>query len=439
MTAIFWLAFGYMRSNNIVARTIVLAILMLMLEIPLNMIGGVIADRQNYEKAAEQGVTESWGRAQTFIGPMIRLAYHLPSESGRPTHFLTLLPEKLTIDGNVTPERRRRSLFTVVVYTTTLDVVAEFDIRVLKALAADGHPLDWSSAKLELGLTDPKSVDIKQSEVEGHALQWSSTNDYSSLFTLQALLAVPDFENRDTVTVRLHIAFDGSHILSIVPIGRRSDVKVASSWTSPSFMGPYLPHSQTIDTSGFHAGWTVLALGHRYGQLWDSAVRDSVPAPITVLESGINVSLIDPVDAYRETDRAIKYAVMIIGLTFTLCLVFELATGIRPSVAQYGLIGLSLCIFYLLLLSFSERIGFAPAYTVSGAAVVVQATVYSWFLHRRLTVALGFGIALSVLYAGLYTLLQLEEAALLSGSLVLFAVLSLAMWLTRNLHRAQPT
>ena len=157
-----------------------------------------------------------------------------------------------------------------------------------------------------------------------------------------------------------------------------------------------------------------------------------------MLESAFAVTLIDPVDAYRETDRAIKYAIMFIGLTLAACLLFEMATGTRPHVTQYGLIGLSLCVFYLLLLSISEQIGFAPAYLASASAVVAQATIYNWALQRRLRPALAFGALLSGLYAGLYGLLQLEDVALLTGSVLLFVVLSIAMWLTRNLHRAQP-
>jgi len=128
---------------------------------------------------------------------------------------------------------------------------------------------------------------------------------------------------------------------------------------------------------------------------------------------------------------------MFIGLTFAASLLFELATGTRPHAAQYGLIGLSLCVFYLLLLSISEQVGFALAYLVSAAAVVVQATIYSRALQGRTAPALAFGAILAGLFGGLYGLLQLEDVALLTGSVVLFAVLSIAMWLTRNLHRQQ--
>jgi inner membrane protein len=156
-----------------------------------------------------------------------------------------------------------------------------------------------------------------------------------------------------------------------------------------------------------------------------------------VLDSAFGVTLVTPIDAYRETDRAIKYGVLFIGLTLAACLLFELATGTRPHPLQYGLIGLSLCVFYLLLLSFSEQIGFGAAYLVSAAAVAGQAAVYTGAVQRRVAPGLAFGGFLAVLYAALYALLQLEDVALLAGSLLLFAMLSLAMWFTRNLHRPQ--
>ena len=173
--------------------------------------------------------------------------------------------------------------------------------------------------------------------------------------------------------------------------------------------------------------------------------RSASPADVSgacsddkVRESAFAVTLLNTVDAYRETDRAIKYGVMFIALTLATCLMFEFVGGTRPSVAQYGLIGLSLCVFYLLLLSLSEQIGFGLAYLISAAAVVGQAAIYNWALQRRRGPALAFGAILAGLYGGLYGLLQLEDVALLAGSLLLFAVLSLAMWFTRNLHRAQP-
>ena len=427
----------FLASDNLLARATVLGLLTLGLLIPLNMIGGVIADRRAFEIEATKSVTEAWGGAQTFAGPMIVLPYRRPADTREPARLLTLLPEKLSIDGRLQPEQRRRGLFAVNVYTATLDVVAEFQTAAVRELVRDGRQVDWPGARLEIGVSDARSIDGATVDVNGQRLDWAPGSG-GVLSSLKAAIGSNALADRETIAVRFRITLAGSGMLALVPLGRRTEATMASPWPSPSFGGRYLPLTQTVDKDGFQAKWSISHLGRRYGQLWDSGNSHDDPSPGTVVDSAFGVTLITPIDAYRETDRAIKYAVMFIGLSFAACLLFEMATGTHPHVTQYGLIGLSLCVFYLLLLSISEQIGFAPAYLASASAVVAQATIYNWALQRRLRPALAFGATLTGLYAGLYGLLQLEDVALLAGSLLLFAVLSIAMWLTRNLHRSQP-
>jgi inner membrane protein len=427
---------NFVTGESLIARASVLALLTLVLKIPVALVGGVVGDRQAYESEAVSNVTAAWGGAQTFAGPMIVLPYQRSVDGRFLTQTLTLLPEKLSIDGTIRPEQRRRGLFSITVYTATVDVVAEFQTRAIRDLLADGRWMDWPSAHVDLGITDARSIDGTAIEVDGQQLEWTAGSS-PPLSSLQASLKSIGLADRDTVTVRFRIAFGGSGSLAFAPLGKRTEVALASAWPSPSFGGRYLPASQSVNKDGFQARWAISNLSRRYGQLWDSAAT-SEPSASIVMESTFGVTLFEPVNAYRETDRAIKYAILFIGLTFGAGLLFEMATGTRPHPAQYGLIGLSLCVFYLLLLSLSEQIGFAAAYLASAAAVAIQATVYNWALRRRFGPALAFGGVLAGLYAGLYGLLQLEDMALLSGSLLLFAVLSLAMWFTRDLHRAQP-
>jgi len=429
----FQIAYTYLSSGNLVARGLLLAALTLALDIPLGLVGRVIADRQAHESEAANNIAESWGRAQTLVGPMIVLPYR--PASGTWVRALTLLPEQLSIDGKIVPQQRRRGLFSVTVYAAAVDVVAEFDTRAVREMLTDGQWIDWPAARLNLGLSDPKSIDATTVDLDGKTVEWTPDTP-TLLASLQAPLAAADLAGRQTLTVRFRVGFAGSDRISFVPLGRRTMAVLASPWPSPSFSGRHLPTEQSVDKDGFSARWTVSALGRGYGQLWDGAGKTD-PSAQSVLDSAFGLTLLNPVNAYRETDRAIKYGIMFIGLTFAACLLFELATGTRPHAAQYGLIGLSLCVFYLLLLSFSEQIGFGPAYLASASAVVAQASAYTWALQRRLLPAVAFGALLAGLYGGLYGLLRLEEASLLSGSLLLFAVLSAAMWLTRNLHRPQ--
>jgi inner membrane protein len=411
----------------------VLGFLTLVLTVPLNMIGGVVDDRIRYEAEATSSVAEAWGGPQTFAGPMIVVPYRRVTATSEMAGTLTLLPDKLSIDGHIQPQQRRRGLFTVNVYAATLDVTAEFATKALRELATDNRQADWSAARLEIGLSRAHSVDGDSVDIDGRSSDWSSATG-GGLSSLKAAIAPGLLTERETIPVRFRITVAGSDKLALVPLGRRTEAVLSAPWPSPSFFGR-LPLGQTVGKDGFRARWSASELGRPYGQLWDSLSARNDPTVKTVLDSSFGAALLTPVDAYRETDRAIKYGIMFIGLTFAACLLFELATGTRPHAAQYGLIGLSLCVFYLLLLSIAEQLGFGPAYLVSAAAVVAQATAYDWALHRRAVPALAFGAVLAILFGGLYGLLQLEDVALLTGSLALFAVLSVAMRLTRNLHR----
>ena len=431
-TALFRIAYEFLSGHSVLARALLLAALTFALTAPLGLLGGIVTDRQSYQQEAVKSIKSSWGTSQTFTGPRILVPYKDKTGSWQ----VVFLPQKLTISGEVPTEQRRRGLFSVSVYRASLDVVAEFDTRALQGMTTAGNELDWSAARLLVGVSGERSLSADTVEVDGQQIEWiPDTND--RLAALQAPFARIDPAARDTLTVRFRLAFAGSGSLSIVPLGQRTEVTLVSPWRSPSFIGPYLPASQTVTREGFQASWTTSSLGRGYPQVWKPTPGET-PTDATVLQSAFGVALISPVDAYRETDRAIKYGVLFIGLTFAACLLFELATGTRPHALQYGLIGLSLCVFYLLLLSFAEQIGFGPAYLASAAAVAAQGAVYTGAVQRRVLPGLAFGALLGVLYASLYALLQLEDVALLSGSILLFALLSLAMWFTRNLHRTQP-
>lgn len=429
----FRVAYDYLSGGNLVTRVLLLAMLTLLLKIPLGMVDGVVSDRQRYETEATVNISETWGRSQTLVGPMMVLPYKPASASW--IRALTLLPERLAIDGKILPQERRRGLFSVTVYTASLDVVAEFNTKAVRDLLAEGDWVDWPAARLTLGVSEAKSIDTSPVDLDGNTVEWTPELP-TPLSSLQASLAVAELAGRNTLSVRFRINLAGSGRISVVPLGQRTEVSLASPWPSPSFFGRYLPAGQSIDKEGFSAKWAVSSLGRGYGQLWDG-VSKTDPQAQAVLNSAFGVALFNPVNAYRETDRAIKYGVLFIALTFAACLLFEQATGTRPHVAQYGLIGLSLCVFYLLLLSFSEQIGFGIAYLVSAAAVAGQAAFYTGAVQRRVAPGLAFGGFLAALYGALYALLQLEDVALLAGSLLLFAMLSLAMWFTRNLHRPQ--
>ena len=283
---------AFLTSDNLLARASVLGLLTLLLLIPLNMIGGVIADRRTYEAEATKSVSEAWGGPQVFAGPMIIVPYRR-TEGQTAAFLLTLLPEKLAIDGRIVPEQRRRGLFTVNVYNATLDVVAEFQIAELRAMAAEGRLIDWSAARLEVGLSDTRSIDGATVEVDGQKIDWGPASG-GALSALRANLGAQALNGRETVSVRFSLTLAGSGKLGLVPLGRRTEATLSAPWPAPSFTGR-LPLSQTVSKDGFRARWSVSHLGRPFGQLWD-ALRNE-PHSTTVLESAFGVTLLTPVDA----------------------------------------------------------------------------------------------------------------------------------------------
>lgn len=424
---------GHLRGDGLSGRIATMLLLALLLLVPLRLIGGIVSDQMRHESEAAKAVGASWGGPLTVVGPTVKVPYRRSSGTTEVDGTLVLLPDKLQVDARLHPEQRRRGIFAVNVYRAVLEVSAQFNVRPLQDLQAEGRRIDWKAMHLAVDLGDARSAEGSAIDVNGLAVDWQSASVRGNS-VLTATLSPERVDHQGGLTVRFQIELGGSGSLAIAPLGRRTEATMGAAWQSPSYFGR-LPFKQEQGADGFRASWSQSDLGRPYGQLWDIGSDAGLPAGDAVRMSAFGVALLPPIDTYREIERALKYDIMIVGLTFALCLLFELATGIAPHGIQYGLIGLSLSIYYLLLLSFSERWGFTTAYAISATAVVLQVAGYNWALQRRSRPALAFGALLALLFAGLYGLLRLEDIALLAGSLVLFAVVSVAMWLTRDLHR----
>ena len=223
-------------------------------------------------------------------------------------------------------------------------------------------------------------------------------------------------------------SLNGSETLEFLPLGNETQVEVQSDWNNPSFVGSYLPNERTLDT-GFLASWSISSLGRSYPHKWLDGEIDKE----TILASRFGVSLLQGVDFYAKVSRTVKYAIMFIGITFMAFFLFEVLSKLKIHPFQYLLIGFALALFYLLLLSLSERIGFFSAYAVSTLATVGLITTYSVHVLRAHKKAFIIAGLLVLLYSYLYVIVQLEDLALLYGSMLLFILLALTMYLTRNI------
>jgi len=240
----------------------------------------------------------------------------------------------------------------------------------------------------------------------------------------------------DGVGFRIHYQVAGSRHLGIVPSAGTTTATLRSPWTAPSFDGAFLPANADIGVDGFSAQWAVSDYARGFPLAWSSG--DTPRLKEAISQSAFGVQLIKEVGLYRKTHRAVKYGLLFFAATFLTFLILEVSTGAKLHVLHYGLVGAALCIFYVLLLSLSEVIGFPAAYAASAAAVVAQTSVFTWSVTRLPSAALVFAAVLAGVYAYLYVLLDLEDLALLGGALGLFVLLSAAMYALRGIGKAQP-
>jgi inner membrane protein len=232
-------------------------------------------------------------------------------------------------------------------------------------------------------------------------------------------------EEIDRFDFQFELSLNGSDHLYFVPVGKSTNIRMRSSWMHPRFDGAFLPDRRDITDGGFKADWNVLHLNRNFPQSWKGNAYHTD-------ESAFGSFLILPVDQYQKTMRSAKYAIMFIALTFMIFFFVEILNRRRIHPVQYLLVGLSISIFYVLLLSLGEQIGFNLSYLVSGVAIVGLITGYVAGIFRHVKLTLILGICLVLLYAFLFILIQLKDYALLLGSIGLFIAMGLIMYTSRN-------
>ncbi len=430
-----------MKSLKLLLRFAIIAALVLVLLIPLTMIRGTVHDRQGYRDQAVERVSQSKAGEQAFIAPVRYLPWtemetvevtddkgHVHKEDRIDSGVIVQTPTRLDIVGKLKPSERRIGLFNVPVYTWQATIRAEFDD--LDYPAAKGR--SYGRPYLAVGLSDVRGlVGTPNLRVDGKAvaLQPGSGAMQASNGVHADLAPLADPRGGrlgDVHQVEMELALDGTRSLAIVPVGDNNEIALSSSWPHPLFGGQFLPNERSIDDHGFRASWSLSALATKSPAMILGNARG-----LDALET-VKVDLVDPVDVYTQADRATKYGVLFVLLTFVGFVLFELIKRLPIHPVQYLLVGLALAIFFLLLLSLSEHIAFWQAYLVSAAACIGLQFVYLTGVLRSWGRAGGFAAMLTALYGVLYSLLVSEDNALLMGSLMLFGILAAIMWITRK-------
>jgi inner membrane protein len=421
------------------ARLFTLGLLTLLLLIPEARISGVIDERAHRRDEAVKEVTGKWGGEQRLTGPVLLISYvhhwsetndkgtKIPHSELRRAYFL---PETLHVTARIAGEDRSRGIFAVTVYGVDLDVSGSFAPPDLDALGVNDADVDWSKTTLAMAISDVRAIQSTPAlRWEGQDHPFLPGTEAPGLGDAGIHVAVPAAgHSKAAIPFSFPLSLHGSEGLWFAPFARETQVDLASAWPSPSFQGSFLPSLRTVTGDGFDARWSVPYLGRNFAQVW----RETEAPQAAIEASRFGVRLVTPVDAQRMAQRSVKYASLFLLLTFASIWLVEVLAARRVHPIQYLLVGAALCLFFLLELSLGEHLPFALAYTLASTAVVGTVGGYAWSVLGSARRGLSIAGVVGSLYGYLYTLLMAEDFALLVGSLGLFAVLMLFMWLTRR-------
>lgn len=424
--------------NSPLWRACLLGLLVLLLQIPILLIHGVVSERRTRQQEATREVTSKWGREQSLAGPRMVIPYlehrNEPASDGELStrakvgygHFLA---ESLTISGRAETHLRYRGIFEVPVYRLTLELRGTFAEPDFSQWGVRPEDVLWDRAHLSVNISDARA--IRNAAVlswNGESLPFhpGSGESSSDLPGIQA--GLQDRLKGKSFDFRFPLELNGSGAVFFAPFGRQTTVELQSNWPHPSFQGNWLPAERTVTDRGFEATWSVPFLGRGYPQRWTTETAPSSTSP-----SRFGLTLATPVDPYRMVDRSVKYAILFLALTFITLWLYEVLSGLRIHTLQYLLLGAGMCLFYLLVLSLSEHLGFGPAYALASASTVVLLAGYSLSVLGKPRGAALLAVILGLLYGYLYILLRNQDYALLVGAVGLFLALAVTMYLTRRL------
>ncbi|HEY4060413.1 MAG TPA: cell envelope integrity protein CreD [Puia sp.] len=423
----------FWNRNRIILKSFWIGFLILLLLIPTLFIQSLVSERQQRQQEAVSEIASKWAGNQTVTGPVIGVPYLETITSNGPAQqvkkWAYFLPGKLDIHARILPEKRYRGIYQVVVYTTELQIRGSYDSLHLAELNIPADRFVWGEAAVFFdisdvqGLKEELTLHFGGTDLDLVPAKFSTEQFKHALSaSLPASVATAKGPLEFSGTVRLK----GSGNLLFVPTGKDTRVEAVSSWPNPSFAGGYLPDWRTVKDSGFVADWKVLYLNRNYPQQWKQDVHE-------MGSSAFGVNLIVPVDSYQQTTRSVKYAILIILLTFTAFFLIEWIYERPVHSLQYLLVGIALCLFYTLLLSLSEYVGFNMAYGIAAAATITLIAWYVGSMLRSARLSLFIALLLAVQYGFIFTLIQLQDYALLMGSVGLFITLALVMYFSRKI------
>ena len=422
-------------TQGITFKAMGVGLLAMLMLIPLLQVQGLISERRGLESDARQKIAERWGGSQIVGGPVLVVPVRRQVQSDKGwinrDQLRYVLPEQLEIKGSLATEIRQYGIYATPIYTATLGLSGQFRSDAIAALRRHGGEPQWDQAVLRVPVADVRGIrSLSALKIDGVDVAFGPGGGGVGGITATE---VPWILDPDSGLTTHDFAFDmrlaGTAALSFLPLSRQTDVTISGAWPDPSFSGAFLPESHAESSGEFNAHWQVLDLNRSYGQ--QGLVEDL--NNFSVQTSAFGVELFQPVGTYQRNERAGKYGILFIALSFVALFLFEALGRWRVHPVQYLMVGLALCTFYVVLLALSEQIGFAWAYAVAAIVVVAIIAGYAAAAAQSRQAGGTLGGLLALVYALLYGLVISEQYSLLMGAIALLTAISALMYLTRRI------
>ncbi len=446
-----------LRKHSVIAKVFVILFIIFALCFPLSMIRSVLNERQQNRNAAVHDITSSWGAAQTLFGPVLVVPYASPPNGDAATRSSSateaqpaalsvrglsyFAPEELFINAQVNSEKRYRGIYEAVVYSGDFTLRGSFSPPVVEGVSENDFL--WDEAYLAFPFSDMRGVKESLELVLERANKSEQDKQKFRLEPGSFLSSIPSgahakvgtyLKGQSPILFSLRISLAGSESISFIPMGQQTKVELTSNWPDPSFDGVQLPSERKVNERGFTANWQVSHYAAEIPRSWRGKDLPFNLRQKGTESSSFGVKFINPVDPYRSVDRAMKYSVLVMVLTFTAFFLYEVLSSERFHPFQYSLVGAALTIFYLALLSLSEVFSFNQSYLIAASACIGLVIMYvQGFMNSKKGVAL-ISLSLAGTYCFIYVILQLEDYALLAGTIGLFLSLTGVMYSTRKIN-----
>lgn len=443
--------FGNWLKTSLTARMLMIGILIIVLLIPLSYIESLINERATRQESVVNEINEKWGNEVLLYGPILKIPYKTYTEKIITTsnakenrtekiesiNYAYFFPKKLDMKANINPEEKKRGIYKTSVYKSEIAINGNFEKPDFSIIDVKDENVLWDKSIVLIKTSNLKGIN-NQVEIffknesfpflPKYEETYKELNTKISLNNLEtSAISKEAIQLLTTNNFSIKLNLSGSKQIRVIPIGKETDLNITSNWKTANFIGNFLPlNTDKITENGFNAKWKVLHINRPFQQEYFNILPN-------LNEFAFGVNFMIPVDEYQKSERTAKYGFLVISLTFLIFFLIQSISKINIHPFQYLMIGLALTLFYTLLISISEHSNFLKAYLIAGSSVIVLITLYSKSILKTFKFPLFIGLSLSALYTFIFVIIQLENYALLVGSLGLFIILSIIMYASRKI------